>query len=110
MEGIGINLWFEAATINNLFKIIDIHKPKIVHISCHGFFEEHPTNKGTNFYLAFEDDDHLGHLYKLKADKLLDFISSIKVETVIAVLSAWYSAEICDAFLQSGIKCVVCVH
>ena len=78
MEGIGVNLCFEAATINNLFKIIDIHKPKIVHISCHGEFDTTSTGNRT-FYLAFEDDDHLGHLYKLKADKLIEFLSSIEV-------------------------------
>jgi CHAT domain-containing protein len=59
--GVGVNWVIDAASVNNLFKILDTFSPTILHISCHGEFIE----DGNDFYLAFEDGDKFGHLYKL---------------------------------------------
>jgi CHAT domain-containing protein len=47
---IGADIRFDAATTEKLLEVLD-SRPKIMHISCHGYYDE---SKAQNFYLAFE--------------------------------------------------------
>jgi CHAT domain-containing protein len=83
--GVGVNWTIEPATIGNLIKVMD-NFPNILHISCHGDFEKDASQE---FFLAFEDGDKLGHLFKLTSNKLREYLSMIETITPrIVVLSA----------------------
>jgi CHAT domain-containing protein len=47
---IGLDIRFDAATTEKLIEILD-SRPKLIHISCHGYYSEGRTNE---FFLAFE--------------------------------------------------------
>lgn len=54
----------EAISVDTLKQVITQYNPKIIHISCHGSYDELKDNRG-QFYLSIENPNADGTEYKL---------------------------------------------
>ena len=102
-----VNFRMETATIDSLQNIFMI-KPKIVHLSCHGDFD----NKANTYYLAFESKKSLGMMEKLTMNRLKKlFENQINLKSIEAmVVSACHSQKIGELMMDSGIPIVICIN
>lgn len=102
-NGLGAGLRFEAATVQNLCEALSF-APKVLHISCHGNYDD------LEFYLAFESSNPLGLLDRLSGDRLQKLLMT-KSENLpsLVFVSACFSEAITQVYLNAGFKCVVAV-
>ena len=96
------NIYFEVATLANLFKVLS-QAPLILHIICHGDFSK---NNG-RFFLCFEDDGKLKEVY---ADNLRKKMIDLKLQTKIVFVNACHSEEVAKVFSEAGVPCVITVQ
>jgi Ni2+-binding GTPase involved in maturation of urease and hydrogenase len=101
-NSLGAGLRFEAATNENLCEALSI-APKVLHISCHGNYNDHK-----KFYLAFESTT-LGLLDKIDSERLHKLLTTKQASTLVFV-SACYSDAITQVYLEAGFQCVVAVQ
>jgi CHAT domain-containing protein len=93
----------DAANFEILKQILS-KKPKIIHISCHGDYEE----SVKQFYLAFEEKDS-GILDKFTEERLKNLIGENNHVHLVFV-SACHSEMIGEIFIRANIPVVVAVH
>ena len=67
----------EAISIDTLKQVITQDSPKILHISCHGSYDELKDNRG-QFYLSIENQNADGTEYKLSQAKLESILKIYK--------------------------------
>ena len=72
-SGKKIRICFEVATMESITKIFFLKRPKILHISCHGAYDE----KG-NFYLQFEEKN--GDLLKFGIEELKHILNDPPID------------------------------
>ena len=87
------------------FKQVLARKPKMIHISCHGDYDQ----KLKEFYLQFEQSG-TGILDKVNQSRLKDLIGSDGQNIQIAFISSCHSEQIGEIFYQAGIPIVICVN
>lgn len=102
-----VNFRIETATIDSLQDLFMI-KPKIVHLSCHGDFD----NKANTYYLAFESKKKLGMMEKLTMSRLKKLFENQKnLKSIECMLvSACHSQKIGELMLESGVPIVICIN
>ena len=95
----------QAINFESLKEIIS-KKPQIIHISCHGDYDE--TNK--EFYLQFEGIGN-AKADKFSESRMLDLLGSEKDHGVkLAFVSACYSQEIANILFNCNIPLVISVN
>lgn len=95
----------EAVNNESLLAVV-ARNPKIIHISCHGAFDNEELKQ---FYLAFEQKD-TGIEHKFDQDLLTRMLSGQNHEIKVAFISACYSEKIGEIFFKSGIPVVIAVN
>jgi ABC-type Fe3+/spermidine/putrescine transport system ATPase subunit len=99
---------FDVANDDNLNEIIR-KRPKILHISCHGAYEE--VEGVSKFFLYFEDQK--GKLDKYDIDRLASVLGGSKndkPQIEVVFVSACYSEPVAEVFRQAKVPAVICVH
>lgn len=96
---------FEVATLKNL-KMVMEWNPKIVHISCHGYYLSYVSD----FVLAFESSDCIGLTEEVNKTSLQRIFQAYPNFSGIFVISSCYSQAIQDVLKEAGIKYFVVVH
>ena len=105
-SGKNVSIQFEIANLNSIRKIL-LKKPKILHISCHGEYEE--VNGEERFFLHFEDND--GKLEKFDTQRIRKiFKSDYESQISLVFVSACFSEPVAEVFIEAGVPVVVCVH
>jgi CHAT domain-containing protein len=96
----------EAANFETLKQILS-KQPKIIHISCHGDYDE----ESKQFYLAFEEKD-TGVLDKLTEKRLIKLLGEENTHhnVHLVFVSACHSEMIGKIFERAKIPIVVCVN
>ncbi|CAG9316601.1 unnamed protein product [Blepharisma stoltei] len=97
---------FETATLEHLREIIEL-KPRIIHISCHGYYQRNSPNE---FVLAFEDSKCLGMRDEVNQSRLKKVLETQSQYFNIVIVSACFSQAIGHVFLDAGIDCVIAIH
>ncbi|CAG9321183.1 unnamed protein product [Blepharisma stoltei] len=97
---------FETATLQHLSEILEC-KPKVIHISCHGYYKK---NRSNEFVLAFEDSECLGMVDEVDRSRLKKILEPFSQYFCIVIVSACFSQAIGNVFLEAGIKCVITIH
>ena len=105
-NNIGVDIRFDAATTQKLMEVMD-KRPKLIHISCHGYYDEGSKN---NFFLAFEHHTQVGYLDPVTTERLAKLLSTTKSYMNVVFVSACYSGAIGQVFIDAGFPCVICVH
>lgn len=95
----------EAVNNESLLAVVT-QNPKIIHISCHGAFDNEELQQ---FYLAFEQKD-TGIEHKFTQEFLAQMLSGQNHEIKVAFISACYSEKIGEIFFKSGIPVVIAVN
>ncbi len=104
-----MSIQIEALSINSLSDIL-LEKPKILHISCHGEYDD-----GT-FCLHFEDE---GKLRKISTKGLQALLTTTQLRNQLTeqgnnidlvFVSACYSEPAGDVFVDAGVPVVVCIN
>eukprot|EP00547_Thalassionema_nitzschioides_P009855 CAMPEP_0194222090 /NCGR_PEP_ID=MMETSP0156-20130528/32107_1 /TAXON_ID=33649 /ORGANISM="Thalassionema nitzschioides, Strain L26-B" /LENGTH=1069 /DNA_ID=CAMNT_0038952733 /DNA_START=10 /DNA_END=3216 /DNA_ORIENTATION=- len=93
---IKIDLCFDIATTERLGNFFNRGKGQALHFSCHGHHS----------YLAIEDG--WGAMHALPVEKLKDWISAGGDNLLFVFVSACHSRSAGEAFLEAGVKHVVC--
>jgi hypothetical protein len=99
---------FEVANLENIHQII-MKKPKILHISCHGAYEE--VDGESKFFLYFEDNK--GKLDKFDLERLNGLLKPTgdeKSQIEIVFVSACHSEAVANVFKEAKVPAVICVH
>lgn len=102
---INAEIRFEVATLKNLRMVME-WKPKIVHISCHGYYLKNVTD----FVLAFESSECIGLTEEVNKNSLRRIFQAYPNFPGIFMISSCYSQAIEDVLKESGIKYSVLVH
>ncbi|CAG9327374.1 unnamed protein product [Blepharisma stoltei] len=97
---------FETATLQHLGEILEL-QPKILHISCHGYYQRTFPNE---FVLAFEDSKYLGMRDEVNQSRLKKILETHCKYFNIVIVSACFSQAIGNVFLDAGIDCVITIH
>lgn len=97
---------FEFATLENLSAALEC-KPKIIHISCHGYYRNNSKNE---FVLAFESSKNIGMRDEVTPIRLKNMLQAFKNYDGIVIVSACFSQAIGHVFLEAGIKYVITIH
>lgn len=112
-EGIKADIRFEVATLDNLAEILE-SKPKILYISCQGFYR----TSTKEFVLAFEQtienaegENKIGCLQEVDVEKLKVVLGNVqqKLNQVVIIKGA-YSQEMAKVLKKAGFGCVIAVH
>lgn len=83
---------------------ICVHRPKILHVSCHGAFTE-----SGEFFLAFEGEN--GVLDRFTVSRLKDRLSRVDLQNFdLVFVNACHSLDAGKVFSEAGIKYVVTAH
>ena len=82
-------------------------KPKIIHISCHGYYKESLNNE---FVLAFESSKKIGVRDEVNPGRLKRILQPYSNYEGIVIVSACYSQAIGHVFLEAGMKFVITIH
>lgn len=103
---IGCDIRFDNATSVKLEEIMD-HHPKIIHISCHGAYDD----RTKDFSLLFEHEEKVGVLDLVGVERLKSLLqkTGAKFDGILFV-SACFSGAIGQMFHEIGFPCVICVH
>lgn len=96
---------FEVATLKNLRMIMSLN-PKIVHISCHGYYIKNLTD----FVLAFESSEMVGLTEEVSQNSLRGVLKGYPNFSGIFMISACYSEAIESVLVEAGIKYFVVIH
>lgn len=103
LEGKNLKCHIECATLDKLTKLIE-HKPKILHICCHG---EYDKDLG-EYYLEFENER--AELLKLTPSALRDMLKGDDLSEIkLAFVNACHSEAVARVFFEFGITCIVVV-
>ncbi|OMJ67077.1 hypothetical protein SteCoe_35861 [Stentor coeruleus] len=97
---------FEVATLENLCAVLEC-KPKIIQISCHGYYKETDQHK---FVLAFESTSSIGLREEVTQEKLRRVLQPYKNYDGVFFLSSCFSHAIGQVFLDAGIKNIITIH
>lgn len=97
---------FEVATLENLCAVLEC-KPKIIQISCHGYYKETDQHK---FVLAFESTSSIGLREEVAQEKLKRVLQPYKNYEGVFFLSSCFSHAIGQVFLDAGIKNIITIH
>lgn len=93
---INVDVTFDIATTERLGRFLAKGEGRVLHFSCHG----HPE------FLAIENG--WGAMHMLPVDDLRDLIQAGGESLKFVFVSACYSRSAGEAFLQAGVKHVVC--
>lgn len=107
-SGKKITARFEVANLENIHQIL-MKKPKILHISCHGAYEE--VDGESKFFLYFEDNK--GKLDKFDLERLNGLLKPTgdeKSQIEIVFVSACHSEAVANVFKEANVPAVICVH
>ena len=131
-----LNCYIEVANLENFNNYVIMKKPTILHITCHGAYQElskdrlnedistnnyNESNENGYFYLYFEDNEskllkfNVNKLRKLlnitKDTKSNSYNSVIKDSSIkLVVVSACYSKPIAEVFIDAGVPAVICIQ
>ena len=103
-----LSTWFDITKVDTFSSVIRMN-PKILHISCHGSYEDN--NGKSEFYLHFEDD--YGRLFKFDLENLSELLTpdnEEKAQIEVVFVSACHSEAIADVFRAANVPVVICVH
>lgn len=113
LEGIKADVRFEVATLNNLAEILE-SKPKIIYLSCQGYYRTSPTNE---FVLAFEQSiedpqemSKIGCLEEVDAEKLKIVLDNAPQYFQVVIIKGAYSQEMAKVLIKAGFPCIIAVH
>lgn len=101
----------EAITMESLQEVI-LMNPKIIHISCHGDYQQMKNDK-KEFYLSIEGEN--GEEQKLFVQQLKELLgiqndSMPRHNIQVAIVSACHSEQIGNVLLEAGIPVVISVN
>jgi Ran GTPase-activating protein (RanGAP) involved in mRNA processing and transport len=92
-----VNLEFETATSDRLKSYFSAGASSVLHFSCYG--QENCVTLENGF----------GYMTPLSQDDLKSYVSSVAGKLQLVVVSAYHATDIAKAFLDAGVKHVVCL-
>lgn len=90
---------------SDFFKKALMKKPSILHLICHGGF-----NEDNQFFLEFESNS--GELLEYEADEIQRLIEETGVknnDTKLVFINACYSEQMAEIFIEAGAQCVISI-
>ena len=102
-KGRKINLMFEIATRTNLVSVLS-RNPTILHIMCHGEYDQ----ERKEFYLGFEKAT--GEIDKLYAEDLKEILSKFESSLKLVFVNACYSEPVGRVFAEAGVPYVIAIQ